>query len=189
MRDHRVTGGHRSADKILACVRRLCQWKRMRADVAQWVNICATCWRFRAFLQKVPAEPSAPTHMGCWQEVAVDFEGPSSPEKAGNRSRVQEQRDGEMCRYPRHRPKLRGALEACRAGPGGREAQRSSGTSWDLCERHHGVLSRRSERTDALRGMRGLQRSRTSRICPAGHRTEVVYECAFGTGAPRRSSQ
>ena len=80
-----VLGAHRNADKTFACMRRLCYWRHMRANVDKWVKSCGTCLRFRAVPQKVPTGPSFPADMECWQEVMIDLEGPNPPDRMGNR--------------------------------------------------------------------------------------------------------
>ena len=52
----------------------------------QWIEHCATCIRFRKRPTKQDSVAVRPVDMGCWEEVMVDFEGPSSPtDKAGNK--------------------------------------------------------------------------------------------------------
>ena len=80
-----ILGGHRSADKTYACMKRLCWWKNMKSDVDKWVKSCGTCLRFRAVPQKIPTGPSVPADMECWQEVMIDLEGPNPMDRAGNR--------------------------------------------------------------------------------------------------------
>ena len=80
-----ILGAHRNADKTGACIRRLCWWKGMNADVWQWVQSCGTCLRFRKVPQKVPTSPSIPADLECWQEVMIDLEGPNPRDKLGNR--------------------------------------------------------------------------------------------------------
>lgn len=83
-----IFGGHRSAEKTLALLRRHCWWARMKEDVTKWVDNCMTCIRFRKMPQKQPAEIGIiPVDAECWEEIMIDLEGPSQPS------------DKEGCRY------------------------------------------------------------------------------------------
>ena len=81
-----VFGAHRSAEKTAEILERLCYWASLRKDVDGWVSKCLTCLRFRRRPTKQEAVPVKPLSCDCWEEIMVDFEGPSNPpDRLGNR--------------------------------------------------------------------------------------------------------
>ena len=74
------------ADQTLRLLYRVAWWPSARKDIEQWIEHCATCIRFRKRPTKQDSVAVRPVDMECWEEVMVDFEGPSSPtDKAGNK--------------------------------------------------------------------------------------------------------
>ena len=81
-----IMGAHRSGSKMLALLRRTCWWENMEADLEKFSDNCLTCIRGRKRPVKQQAVAVKPSWLECWEEVAVDFEGPMHPEDAaGNR--------------------------------------------------------------------------------------------------------
>jgi len=81
-----VFGGHRLLDQTMRILGRLAWWPGMRKDVADWIDNCMTCIRFRKRPTKQDAVAVKPLDANCWAEVMVDMEGPSNPaDKAGNK--------------------------------------------------------------------------------------------------------
>ena len=81
-----VFGGHRSDEKTIDIMKRMCWWKDMGTDVARWADKCLTCLRFNKRPTKQDQVAVKPADVQCWEEVMIDFEGPSTPEdKIGNK--------------------------------------------------------------------------------------------------------
>ncbi|CAK8988949.1 unnamed protein product [Durusdinium trenchii] len=81
-----VMGAHRSGSKMLTLLRRTCWWENMEVDLDKFSDNCLTCIRGRKRPAKQQAVAVKPSWLECWEEVAVDFEGPMHPEDAaGNR--------------------------------------------------------------------------------------------------------
>ena len=81
-----VMGAHRSGSKMLTLLRRTCWWENMEVDLEKFSDNCLTCIRGRKRPAKQQAVAVKPSWLECWEEVAVDFEGPMHPEDAaGNR--------------------------------------------------------------------------------------------------------
>ena len=58
----------------------------MKKDVADWIDNCMTCIRFRKRPTKQDTVGVKPLDANCWEEAMVDVEGPSSPAaKAGSK--------------------------------------------------------------------------------------------------------
>ena len=49
----------------------------MKQDVRKWCGSFLTCIRFRKMPQIQDAIPVVPTNRDCWEEVMIDFEGPT----------------------------------------------------------------------------------------------------------------
>ena len=81
-----VFGGHRLAPQTLRILLRVAWWPRAAKDIEAWIERCSTCIRFRKRPTKQDSVPVRPVSLECWQEVMVDFEGPSTPaDRAGNK--------------------------------------------------------------------------------------------------------
>ena len=81
-----VFGGHRLADQTMRLLHRVAWWPGDRKEVEQWIERCATCIRFRKRPTKQDSVAVRPMDSECWEEVMVDFEGPSCPaDRAGNK--------------------------------------------------------------------------------------------------------
>ena len=81
-----VFGAHRSSSKTVEILVRLVWWESMTKDVEFWVSKCITCLRFRSRPTKQDMVPVKRLDCETWQEVMVDFEGPSNPpDRYGNR--------------------------------------------------------------------------------------------------------
>ena len=71
---------------MLALLRRTGWWENMEVDLEKFSDNCLTCIRGRKRPAKQQAVAVKPSWLECWEEVAVDFEGPMHPEDAaGNR--------------------------------------------------------------------------------------------------------
>ena len=81
-----IFGGHRLADQTVRILHRVAWWPQDRKDIEQWIEHCATCIRFRKRPTKQDSVAVRPVDLECWEEVMVDFEGPSSPaDRGGNK--------------------------------------------------------------------------------------------------------
>ena len=61
-------------------------WEDMAEDLGRWISKCLTCLRFS--MRPTKQEQQAVKVVGgeCWEEVVIDFEGPSCPpDRKGNR--------------------------------------------------------------------------------------------------------
>jgi hypothetical protein len=81
-----VLGAHRSAKKSYERLTRICYWKNMQADLEIRVSQCLVCIRGRKRPTKTHSVAVRPSHLQCWEEVSMDFEGPMTPEdRQGNK--------------------------------------------------------------------------------------------------------
>ena len=81
-----IMGAHRSGAKMLAILRKACWWDDMESDLEKYADRCLVCIRNRRRPVKQLAVPVKPSWLECWEEIAVDFEGPMHPEDhQGNR--------------------------------------------------------------------------------------------------------
>ena len=65
---------------MLTLLRRTCWWENMEVDLDKFSDNCLTCIRGRKRPAKQQAVAVKPSWLECWEEVAVDFEGPMHPE-------------------------------------------------------------------------------------------------------------
>lgn len=70
-----------------ALLRKVCWWESVESDLAKFSDNCLTCIRGRKRAMKQQAAVAVkPSWLECWEEVAIDFEGPMHPEDGeGNR--------------------------------------------------------------------------------------------------------
>ena len=81
-----ILGAHRSGQKMMKVLAKICWWETMQQDLEQYADRCLVCIRNRKRPAKQLAVAVKPSWLECWEEVAVDFEGPMHPEDAhGNR--------------------------------------------------------------------------------------------------------
>ena len=81
-----VFGGHRLTAQTSDILKRLVWWKGMKADVEKWIGECLVCLRFRKRPTKNQSRGVVRPNVQCWEEVMIDFEGPSNPsDSRGNR--------------------------------------------------------------------------------------------------------
>ena len=81
-----IFGGHRLLDQTMRILKRLVWWSGMRREVAEWIDGCMTCIRFRKRPTKQDAVAVKTRDSNCWEEVMVDMEGPSNPtDRLGNK--------------------------------------------------------------------------------------------------------
>ena len=81
-----IFGGHRLLPQTLRILFRVAWWPQAAKEIEEWIGRCATCIRFRRRPAKQDSVAVRPVDLECWQEIMIDFEGPSAPaDRAGNR--------------------------------------------------------------------------------------------------------
>lgn len=81
-----TSAAHRSGAKMHAILKKSCWWESMQADLDRYADRCLVCIRGRKKPLKQLSVAVKPSWLECWEEVAVDFEGPMHPEDSqGNR--------------------------------------------------------------------------------------------------------
>ena len=70
---------------MLALLKRVCWWESMQVDLENMASKCLVCIRGRQRPGKQLSVAVKPSWLQCWEEVAVDFEGPMQEDGHGNR--------------------------------------------------------------------------------------------------------